>query len=76
MSSAAALPRWDVSGVFPSLESPEFAAGFTSASAAIDGLAALFDEERIAAREPAPLDDATVRAVERVLARYNAVLDE
>ncbi|HLZ20931.1 MAG TPA: M3 family oligoendopeptidase [Ktedonobacterales bacterium] len=76
MSSAAALPRWDLSGVFPSLESPEFAAGFASAVAAIDGLAALFDEEHIAAREPAPLDDATVRAVERVITRYNAVLDE
>ena len=76
MSSVAALPRWDMSVVFPSLESPELAAGFASAVAAIDGLAALFDEEHIAAREPAPLDDATVGAVERVIARYNAVLDE
>ena len=76
MSTAAALPHWDMSVVFPSLESPEFAAGFASAVRAIDGLGALFDEEHIAAREPSPLDDATVRAVERAIDRYNAVLDE
>ena len=76
MSSVAALPHWDMSVVFPSLEAPEFAAGFASAVQAIDGLATLFDEERIAAQPPVPLDDATVHAVERVIERYNAVLDE
>ena len=76
MSTTAALPRWDMSVVFPSLESPEFAEGFRSVVAAIDGLGALFDEVGVAAHEPAPLNDATVRSFERVVERYNAVLDE
>lgn len=76
MSTTAALPRWDMSVVFPSLESPEFADGFRSAVRAIDGLGELFDEEGVAARDSAPLDDVAVRAFERVVQRYNAVLDE
>src|SRR5258708_24511537 len=73
VSTAATLPRWDVSVVFPSLESPEFAQGFQPARAAIEALASLFDAERIERRERALLDDATVAAFERVVARYNDV---
>ena len=73
VSTAATLPRWDVSVVFPSLESPEFAQGFQTAVAAIETLGSLFDAERIERRERAPLDDASVATFERVNARYNDV---
>jgi pepF/M3 family oligoendopeptidase len=56
------------------LESPEFAAGFQAAAAEVEALGSLFDAEQIERRERAPLDDATVAAFERVLARYNDVL--
>ena len=62
--------------IYPGLDSPEFAAGFQSVADAITQLAALFDEEQIGKREPQPLDDATVRTFERVIARYDDVLAE
>src|SRR5687767_13737769 len=70
------LPHWDMTVVYPGLDSPEFKQGFEAAGEAIDDLGQLFDRHEIAAREPAPLDDATVRAFEEVVARYNSVLEE
>src|SRR5438874_6166313 len=75
-STTSALPHWDMTVVYPGLESPEFERGFQSAVGSIDGLAELFDRYQVGRREPAPLNDETVRAVEEVIARYNAVLDE
>jgi len=68
------LPHWDVSAVYPGLESPEFEEGFQSVIKAIDQLVELFDEHGIGQREPAPLDEATVQSLETVLERYNDVL--
>jgi pepF/M3 family oligoendopeptidase len=76
MSTSAALPHWDVSVVFPSLDSPEFAQGFESAVQAIGELVALFDEHGVEQREAVPADAATVRAFERVVERFNAVLQQ
>src|SRR5919201_2836358 len=75
-STTSALPHWDMTVVYPGLESPEFERGFQAAVGSIDGLAELFERYRVGRREPAPLDDETVRAVEEVIGRYNAVLDE
>ena len=38
------LPRWDLSALFPGLDSPEFAAGFDRLLEEIDALGALFDD--------------------------------
>lgn len=77
MSSSATLPHWDVSTVFPSLDSPEFAAGFASVVASVDRLSALFDALNVGKLESeAPLDDALASAVERVLDAMNATLAE
>ncbi|HEX6799229.1 MAG TPA: M3 family oligoendopeptidase [Ktedonobacterales bacterium] len=73
---AETLPHWDMTVVYPSLESPEFAAGFAATVAAIEGLGRLFDELGIAKREPVPLDDATVQAFERATEAYNATLEQ
>jgi oligoendopeptidase F len=76
MTTARTLPRWDMSVVFPSLESPEFASAFQDAVRSIDGLATLFDALHIEQHPPAPLDDATVRAFDTAIQRYNEVLSE
>src|SRR5689334_11022389 len=60
--------------VYPSLESPEFAAGFQAALADIDGLAELFERYRIGAQAPGALEAATVAAFETVVERLNTVL--
>jgi pepF/M3 family oligoendopeptidase len=73
-AAASALPRWDVSDVFPGLDSPEFAAAFDRVDEAIRSIAELFDREGIGARESAPLGDATVRVFDEVTDRLNAVL--
>ena len=38
------LPRWDLSALFPGLDSPEFAEGFDRLLSGIDHLVNLFDE--------------------------------
>jgi oligoendopeptidase F len=60
--------------VYPSLESPEFAAGFQAVVEDIAALGSLFDEEHVGKHDPQPLDEATLRAFERVIERYNSVL--
>ena len=70
------LPHWDMTTVYPSLDSPEFEAGFRSVIGAIARLGELFDQHGIAKRQPAPLDEATVQALETVIQAMNAVLEE
>jgi pepF/M3 family oligoendopeptidase len=65
-----------MTGVYPGLESAEFEEGFRSAVKAIDGLGELFDRYRVERREPAPLDDEAVRAVEEVINKYNEIIEE
>lgn len=70
------LPRWDMTVVYPSLESPEFVAGFEAAVARVARLRDLFDAVGVAERAPAPLDDALVADFERVITELNTTLDE
>src|SRR5579859_2854078 len=75
MSTPSAAPRWDVSTVFPSLDSPEFAAGCSAVVARVDGLTALFDALGVGRLEQAPvMDDALVAAVERIVGAMNETL--
>lgn len=61
-------PRWDMSVVYSSLESPEFAAGFAATIQKIRDTVALFDAEGIAAPSESPaVDAALVTRFERVL---------
>jgi pepF/M3 family oligoendopeptidase len=69
------LPHWDMTPVYPGLDSPEFAQGFRETMQAIADLGRLFDDSQIAARPSAPLDAATVQTFETVIARYNEVLN-
>ena len=69
-----ALPHWDVSTVYPSLNSAEFTAGFAALLTEIDGLSALFDRHNIAAGPSGPVDAATVQTFESIVAEWNRVL--
>jgi pepF/M3 family oligoendopeptidase len=75
MSTASTLPRWDVSTIFPSLESPAFADAFDAVVRQVDELTVTFDSLEIE-RPTAPLtpDAATIAAVERAIAALNDTL--
>ncbi len=74
MTTAAALPRWDMTPIYPSLESPEFADGFAAARAAVDALRVLFDAEGIDQQAHHGLDATAIARAEHVIPQYNAVL--
>lgn len=76
MSTVQTLPHWDMSVVYPSLNSPEFDQGFAHFTEQVADLVKLFDEKSIQAGPARTLDDATVATFETVTARYNAVLEE
>jgi oligoendopeptidase F len=68
------LPRWDLSDLFPSLESREYAAAAESLGAGLTRLVARYDELGIRATEQRRPTDADRAAVEEVLAATNEVL--
>ncbi len=70
------LPRWDMTVVYPGLESPEFTTGFAATITAIDGLAQLFNEAGVGQRAT-PLPAGELSALfERVIERMNAVNEQ
>ena len=68
------LPRWDVSDLWPSPSSREFASAHEEASAAVTRLAALYDEVGVGTVDPHPPTAGEVAAFDRVLAATNDVL--
>src|SRR4051812_10986963 len=75
-SMTTTLPHWDMTVIYPSLESPEFTAAVQALGDHVSALTALFDQLQIDYQAPATLDDATVDALETVTGRFNALLDE
>ncbi|HLJ32085.1 MAG TPA: M3 family oligoendopeptidase [Ktedonobacteraceae bacterium] len=76
VNTGSKLPHWDMTPVYPSLESSEFAQGFAHATRAIADLAQLFDAQHIMQQPSLTVNDALVHTFEAVIARYNSVLDE
>jgi pepF/M3 family oligoendopeptidase len=74
--TTTALPHWDLTPIYPGLDSPEFKSAFQSVVQSIDELVVLFDRHTIMQRDPAPLDDGTTAAFEEVMNRYNQTLEE
>ncbi len=71
-------PRWDMTPIFPGLQSPEFEAGFVTIVKAIDDLTALFDRHNVrllSADEQHSINSDTVKVFEEIIARFNAVLE-
>ena len=75
MRATPVPPRWDMTPIFPSLDSPEFAASFASTVREIETLEALFDECDVRRLDTLPPTEQVVARMERVLAAYNNVLD-
>src|SRR5712691_9419491 len=72
---SSTLPHWDMSVVYPGLESQEFAHGFSRVVQDVDELTHLFDVHHIMESPSTPLNSETIHAFELVIERYNAVLE-
>ena len=73
--SESATPRWDMTTLFPSLESQEFEEEFESAMREIDALGLLFESYGVHRRETAAVDAAFVHAYEEIVERLNKLED-
>ena len=69
-------PRWDISGIFPGLESREFTAARESLGADLARLTALYDHHGIRGGEPAPPATPEFAALDEVLTATNALLEQ
>jgi oligoendopeptidase F len=67
------LPHWDMSTVFPSLESVEFVTAFEAGIAGIGALVSLFDQHQVRRRDVCHIDAAFVQAYEEVTAQLSAL---
>ncbi len=76
MTTVTNLPHWDMSVVYPSLESPEFQAAFARVTQDIQDLARAFDACHVEKQEHLATDDETIKNFETVLQRYNETLAE
>ncbi|MBV9279515.1 MAG: M3 family oligoendopeptidase [Chloroflexi bacterium] len=74
MSTALHLPHWDMTVVYPSLDSLEFERDFQSIIQDIRSLSALFDGYHVEKREGVSVDGAAVEAFDLVAARLNDLL--
>ncbi len=75
MTTAQKLPHWDMSVIYPSLESPEFAQAFTGTVNDINDLGALFDSHNIKEQPALTVNASIVSTFETVVAHYNATAD-
>jgi len=76
MSITKTLPHWDMTPIYPGMDSKEFADGFSNTVQDIENLAKLFDDYRIMKLPAAPaLHEDNIRAFETVIEQYNTVLE-
>jgi pepF/M3 family oligoendopeptidase len=76
MTTVTNLPHWDMSVVYPGMESQEFQQGFARVIQDIKDLAQLFDACHVEKQEQLATDAETIKNFETVLQRYNEVLAE
>ena len=75
-AGGSALPRWDVADIFPSLDSPAFAAAHEALGAELVRLKGLYDEHGVRGGEPHEPSPAEVAAFEDVVAATNDLLEQ
>ena len=76
MSITKTLPHWDMTPIYPGMDSKEFADGFSNTVQDIENLAKLFDDYRIMKLPATPtLHEDNIRAFETVIEQYNTVLE-
>ncbi|MDW8207673.1 MAG: M3 family oligoendopeptidase [Chloroherpetonaceae bacterium] len=71
----ASLPRWDMTAIFPSLESAEFVQAFDGVVREIGALADLFDRHHVRRRDDGGVDASFVAAYEEVTCALNGLLE-
>ena len=76
MSTVKTLPHWDMTPIYPGMDSQEFSNGFSNVVQDIENLTKLFDDYHIMklSAEPA-VDQDMIQAFETVIAHYNTVLE-
>src|SRR5581483_11049576 len=57
VTTTQSLPHWDMSVIYPGLDSPEFAQGFAQTTQDIANLALLFDEHHVTQQPAQAVDD-------------------
>src|SRR6266571_2269886 len=65
------LPHWDMSPLFPGLDSPAFAGAFTALGDLVRELQTTFDDNDVRKPQSPNVDDTIVRVFEDVVARMN-----
>src|SRR5688572_20796962 len=73
--TATELPHWDLTDIFPSIGSREYAAAREAMGADLTRLTALYDTHDVRGGDGKVVDDATVEAFEDVLDETNAVME-
>ncbi len=69
------LPHWDMSVVYPGLDSPEFDQGFAHFAQQVTNLIRLFDTNSIEARPAQALTASVISTFETITSALNAVLE-
>jgi oligoendopeptidase F len=70
------LPRWDMSGLFPGIDSRELSAASEALGADLDRLVGLYDQHGVRAGEPATATPAELAAFDEVVTATNQLLDQ
>lgn len=76
MDAPSTLPRWNLTTLFPSLDSAEFKGAFDEVVAGIDDLAVVFDRHNVRRRPSSEVDAAASAAFEEVTGRLNALAEK
>jgi pepF/M3 family oligoendopeptidase len=74
MLHSSSLPHWNLTSIFPSLDSPEFTAAFDELKRDVQQLAAIFDRHGIRRSEAGPRDEETAALFEEVAGPLNDLL--
>jgi pepF/M3 family oligoendopeptidase len=74
--AATALPRWDMSRLYPGLESEAFRSAFDHLLAGISALRASYDRAGVRARDDVKIDGETAATFDALVRQQNALLEE
>ncbi len=74
--STSLVPHWQLTSIFPGLDSREFQDAKTKLRQAVAALETFMDEANVRSSAPQSLTDETVATAEALLARLNAVYEE
>ncbi|GAC1468987.1 MAG: M3 family oligoendopeptidase [Ktedonobacteraceae bacterium] len=75
MTTTQSLPRWDMSTVYPGLDSDEFNQGFVGIMNEITDLVRLFATHNIAEQADIVVDETLVQTFETIITQLNTVLE-